>query len=158
LTSERLLVLLLLLLSVGCFSYPTLTIPMIDAFAQKLSNATAVDTMKHLGENTEPSVCTPTQTSVGDNLERNATTSIRITMASGSANPMTGNVTTTSAIIGGDTDQSTLEITDHIREACIALQIGDSEGALFFLNLALSGLGNSRGSDVQGSNTPPQLK
>jgi hypothetical protein len=131
---------------------------MIDAFAQKLSNDINVDTMKHLRENTEPSVCNPTQTSVGDNLERNATTNIRISMASGSANATTGNVTTSAAMIGGNTDQSTLEIRDHIREACIALKIGDSEGALFFLNLAFGELGSSGGSDTQGSNTPLQLK
>lgn len=43
----------------------------------------------------------------------------------------------------GGGNQSTSQVGDYIEEACLALQVGDSEGALMQLNLALSELGGA---------------
>ncbi len=56
---------------------------------------------------------------------------------------------TTIAGIGGG-NQSTLEVRDYIEEACIALQVGDSQGALMYLDLAMNVLG---GNGTQGNIT-----
>jgi hypothetical protein len=47
-------------------------------------------------------------------------------------------------------NQSTSDVRDHIEEACIALQVGDSQGALMFLDMALNALG---GNGPQGNVT-----
>jgi len=126
---------------VGCFNCNTPTTPLTEAFAQELDNHTAIDTTKQLSEGAESSsVCRPVQTGVG-NTEQSAISDIKITMASGSPPSTTNNTTTTNTTIGAERYPSTLVIIDYIKEACIALQIGDSEGALFFLDLALRELG-----------------
>ena len=55
-------------------------------------------------------------------------------------------------------NQSTSEVRDHIQEACIALQVGDTQGALMFLDMALSALGDG-GTQGGGNmtNTPAGL-
>ena len=50
--------------------------------------------------------------------------------------------TTSTTTTGGGGNQSTSEVRDHIQEACIALQVGDTQGALMFLDMALSALGD----------------
>jgi hypothetical protein len=72
-------------------------------------------------------------------------------MGGGDANATTGNATTTAG--GGVVvvSPSTAEVRDHIEQACIALEVGDIEGALIQLNLALDALGG--GSGTQGNNT-----
>jgi hypothetical protein len=47
----------------------------------------------------------------------------------------------TSLTAEGGGNQSTSEVRDYIEEACLALQVGDTQGALMQLNLALSELG-----------------
>jgi hypothetical protein len=72
-------------------------------------------------------------------------------MGGGDANATTDNATTTAG--GGVVvSPSTSEVRDHIEQACIALEVGDIEGALMQLNLALGELG-SDGSSTQGNNT-----
>jgi hypothetical protein len=61
----------------------------------------------------------------------------------------TNAASTTIAEIGGG-NQSTLEVRDYLEEACIALQVGDSQGALMYLDLALNVLG---GDGTQGNIT-----
>jgi hypothetical protein len=136
LTCERVFTLLLLLLSAGGFIYATQTIPIRGTFAQQLGNDATTDIIKQPVERAESSICTPAQIGEGS-LERNTTPIIRTTIVNGSANATTDNAT---SIIGEEDNLSTIEIRDYIKEACIALQIGDSEGALFFLNLALGEL------------------
>jgi hypothetical protein len=118
--------------------------PMTVANAQELDNTT-ITTTGQPGGGPEPSVCTPTQTGGGggQNATTNATTAA--TMSSGDANA------TTSAG-GGVVSPSTSEVRDHIEQACIALEVGDIEGALMQLNLALGELA-SDGSSTQGNNT-----
>lgn len=53
----------------------------------------------------------------------------------------TTNATSTTTT-GGGGNQSTSEVRDNIQEACIALQVGDTQGALMFLDMALSALGD----------------
>jgi hypothetical protein len=73
-------------------------------------------------------------------------------MGGGDANATTDNATTTTAGGGVVVSPSTSEVRDHIEQACIALEVGDIEGALMQLNLALGELG-SDGSSTQGNNT-----
>src|SRR5829696_9190762 len=80
----------------------------------------------------EPTACAPIQTG-GDG--QNATT----TTGGGSA---TTDMNTTSTTAEGGGNQSTSSIVrDFIEEACIALQVGDTQGALMQLNSALGELG-----------------
>ena len=67
-----------------------------------------------------------------------------------------GDSITTTA--GGGGNQSTSEVRDNIQEACIALQVGDTQGALMFLDMALSALGDD-GTQGGGNmtNTPAGL-
>jgi hypothetical protein len=110
----------------------------MGTFAQQLGNDTTTSIIKQPHEKAESSVCTPAQIGEG-RLERNTTTTpiIRMAIANGSANAATDNAT---SIIGEEANLSTSEIRDYIKEACIALQIGDNGGALFFLNRALGEL------------------
>jgi hypothetical protein len=122
------------------------TKPMTTAFAQELdNNTTTTTTTRQPGGGAEFSVCTPTQTGggSGQNATTNTTT---ITMAGGSTDATAGNDTTT---VGGERNLSTSIVKDFIEEACIALQIGDTEGALDLLNQALDeleggGVGHTR--------------
>lgn len=69
----------------------------------------------------------------------------------------TTNATSTTTT-GGGGNQSTSEVRDYIQEACIALQVGDTQGALMFLDMALSALGDG-GTQGGGNmtNTPAGL-
>jgi hypothetical protein len=66
-------------------------------------------------------------------------------MGGGAADATTGNATTT---LGGGS-LSTSEVRDYIEQACIALEVGDTEGAMMQLNLALGELGGN----IQGNTT-----
>jgi hypothetical protein len=59
-------------------------------------------------------------------------------MAGSSTDATADNDSTT---VGGERNLSTSIVKDFIEEACIALQIGDTEGALDLLNQALDELG-----------------
>jgi hypothetical protein len=88
----------------------------------------------------EPTACAPIQTVGGG---QNATT----TTGGGSA---TTDMNTTSTTAEGGGNQSTSSIVrDFIEEACIALQVGDTQGALMQLNSALGELGGG----TQGNST-----
>jgi hypothetical protein len=58
---------------------------------------------------------------------------------------------TTSTTVEGGGDQSTSIVRDFIEEACIALQVGDTQGALMQLNSALGELGG--GTQDNSTNT-----
>lgn len=90
------------------------------------------------GADAEPTACAPIQTGDGG---QNATTT------TGGSSATTEMNTTSTTAEGGD--QSTSIVRDFIEEACIALQIGDTQGALMQLNSALGELGGS----TQGNNT-----
>jgi hypothetical protein len=68
---------------------------------------------------------------------------------SGAATAGTTNATSTTTA-GGLGNQSTSDVRDYIEEACIALQVGDSQGALMFLDMALNALD---GDGTQGNLT-----
>src|SRR5215216_1347853 len=88
----------------------------------------------------ETTACAPIQTGGGG---QNATT----TTGGGSA---TTDMNTTSTTAEGGGNQSTSSIVrDFIEEACIALQVGDTQGALMQLNSALGELGGG----TQGNST-----
>ena len=88
----------------------------------------------------EPTACAPIQTVGGG---QNATT----TTGGGSA---TTDMNTTSTTAEGGGNQSTSSIVrDFIEEACIALQVGDTQGALMQLSSALGELGGG----TQGNST-----
>ena len=93
------------------------------------------------GGDAEPTACAPIQTRGGG---QNATT----TTTGGGSATMDMNTTSITAEEGGG-DQSTSIVRDFIEEACIALQVGDTQGALMQLNSALGELGGS----TQGNNT-----
>lgn len=92
------------------------------------------------GGDAEPTACAPIQTEGGG---QNTTT----TTGGGSATTTDMNTTSTTAEGGGN--QSTSTVRDFIEEACIALQVGDTQGALMQLNSALGELGGG----TQGNNT-----
>jgi hypothetical protein len=104
-----------------------------------------VTTTGQPGGGAEFSACTSTQTGGGggQNGTTNATTT---TMDGGGPDATTGNATTTTP---GGGSLSTSEIRDYIEQACIALEVGDTEGALMQLNLALGELGGG----TQGNTT-----
>ena len=82
----------------------------------------------------------------GHNSTVNATPA---TMNGGGANAMGDNATT---MVGGDL--STSQIRDYIEQACIALEVGDTEGALMQLNFVIGELGSGSDSGgTQGNNT-----
>jgi hypothetical protein len=85
------------------------------------------------GSDIEPTACTPIQTGSGS---QNATT----TGSSGGGDATDMNTTFTTA--EGEENQSTSMVRDLIEEACIALKVGDTQGALMQLNLALGELGD----------------
>jgi hypothetical protein len=149
-------ILILTLLAGGGFAVIISTAtPMTVANAQELDNTT-ITTTGQPGGGPEPSVCTPTQTGGGggQNATTNATTAA--TMSSGNANATTGNANATTGA-GVVVSPSTSEVRDHIEQACIALEVGDIEGALMQLNLALGELA-SDGSSTQGNNTDTSIE
>jgi hypothetical protein len=111
---------------------------MTTAFAQELDNNTATTATRQPGGGAQSSVCTPTQTRGGGGGQSATTNATTITMAGGSTDATADNDTTT---VGGERNLSTSIVKDFIEEACIALQIGDTEGALDLLNQALDELG-----------------
>ncbi|HEX6253388.1 MAG TPA: hypothetical protein VFZ55_04120 [Nitrososphaera sp.] len=92
------------------------------------------------GADAEPTACAPIQTGDGG---QNATTT------TGGSSSATTEMNTTSTTAEGGGNQSTSMVKDFIEEACIALQVGDTQGALMQLNSALGELGGS----TQGNNT-----
>lgn len=122
------------------------TKPMTTAFAQELDNNATTTATRQPGRGAQSSVCTPTQTGGGGGGQNATTNTTTITMAGGSTDANAGNGTTT---VGGERNLSTSIVKDFIEEACIALQIGDTEGALDLLNQALDeleggGVGHTR--------------
>lgn len=128
----------LMLLSLGTASLIAISAPN-DASAQELLER------EQGGSADVQSVCTPTQTggtfdegvSVGGT---SAFDDYDADVEGGDSTTTDTNVTSTT-IAGGSANQSTSDVRDHIQEACIALQVGDTQGALMQLNLALDALG-----------------
>lgn len=89
----------------------------------------------------EPTACAPIQTGGGG---QNATTT-----TGGGGGSATTDMNTTSTTAEGGGNQSTSIVRDFIEEACIALQVGDTQGALMQLNSALGELGGG----TQGNST-----
>src|ERR671916_1040479 len=102
------------------------------------------------GGGAEPSPCTPTE--IGGASVHNATTTNATTTASGTSTPTLNNT----GMLGGEAvSPSISQIRDHIEQACIALEVGDTEGALVQLNFALNEL-RGGGDGTQGNNTDTQ--
>jgi hypothetical protein len=145
-------ILALSLLAAGCFAVIISTVtPMTAAIAQEL------DTTGQPGGGLEYSACTPTQIGGDGGGGSQNTTSNATTMGGGGgdANATAGNTTTTAG--GGiGVSTSTSEVIDFIEQACIALEVGDTEGALIQLNLALDELRGGGGGGTQGNTTDTQ--
>ena len=123
-----------------------------DTGIASLDNTTA----EQPGGGVESSPCTPAQTGGAgvQNSTANAATTTTTTTIGGSGS-MTNNNNTT--MLGADeANPSTSQIRDHIEQACIALEVGDTEGALRQLNFALGELGGGS-DDIQGNNTAMSL-
>ena len=58
----------------------------------------------------------------------------------------TGTTNAASTTTAGGGSQSTSDVRDYIEEACIALQVGDSQGAMMYMDMAQSALS---GNDTQ---------
>ncbi len=112
-------------------------------------------TAEQPGGGAESSPCTPAQTGGAgvQNSTANATTTTTTTI--GGSGSMTNNNNTTMS--GADeVNPSTSQVRDHIEQACIALEVGDTEGALRQLNFALGELGGGS-DDIQANNTATSL-
>jgi hypothetical protein len=97
------------------------------------------------GGGVESSPCTPSQ--VPETSLQNATGN---TTTAGSSGTLTINNT---IMLGDDgVASSPSQIRDHIEQACIALKIGDTQGALMQLNFILDELGAST-DEIQGNNS-----
>lgn len=97
------------------------------------------------GGGAESSPCTPSQ--VAETSLQNATGN---TTTAGSSGTLTINNT---IMLGDDgVASSPSQIRDHIEQACIALKIGDMQGALMQLNFVLDELGAST-DEIQGNNS-----
>jgi hypothetical protein len=143
-------ILALSLLAAGGFAVIISTVtPMTAAIAQEL------DTTGQPGGGLEYSACTPTQIG-GDGGEgsQNTTSNATTMGGGGDANATADNATTTTAGGGIGVSTSTSEVIDFIEQACIALEVGDTEGALIQLNLALDELRG--GGGTQGNTTDTQ--
>ncbi len=152
-------ILALSLLAAGGFAVimsPNAT-PMTAAIAQELDNNNTITTTGQPGGGPESSACTPTQIGGGSGgSSQNTTTTTNATtatMGGSDANATARNATSTA---GGGVTPSTSEVRDFIEQACIALEVGDIEGALIQLNLALGQLGGDSGDGTQGNNTDTQ--
>jgi hypothetical protein len=105
------------------------------------------------------SACAPTQTGGGtfdDGVSVGGTSAYDdydADVEGGDSITTTGTTTnaTSTTTTGGGGNQSTSEVRDNIQEACIALQVGDTQGALMFLDMALSALGDD-GTQGGGNN------
>ena len=110
-----------------------------------------VTTAGQSGGGAESSPCTPTE--IGGASAQNATTTNATTTASGNSTTIVNNT----GMLGGEAvSPSSSQIRDHIEQACIALEVGDTEGALMQLNFALDELGGGS-DDTQGNNTTNSL-
>jgi hypothetical protein len=147
-------ILTLTLLAVGALaviSSTTTTILVTTTIAQELGNA---PTTRQPGGAAGSSVCTSTQTDGGD-YSQDATTKTIPMAGVFSSDAATGNATTRA---GGGGSLSISEVRDYIKEACIALQVGDTEGAMDLLNLALRELGDDGGgTQVNNTNTSSEM-
>jgi hypothetical protein len=114
-------------------------------------------TTEQPGGGAESSPCTPAQTG-GANVQNstaNAITTATTATTIGGSGSMTNNNDTT--MLGADeANPSTSQLRDHIEQACIALEVGDTEGALRQLNFALGELDGDSG-DIQRNNTATSL-
>lgn len=118
------------------------------------TNLTSLDdtTAGQSGGGAESSPCTPTE--IGGASAQNATTTNATTTTASGTSTTTVNNT---GMLGGEAvSPSSSQIRDHIEQACIALEVGDTEGALMQLNLALDELGGGS-DDIQGNNTTTSL-
>jgi len=107
-------------------------------------------TAEQPGGGAESSPCTPAQTG-GVGVKNSTANATATTTTIGSSGSMTNNNNTTR--LGADeANPSTSQVRDHIEQACIALEVGDTEGALRQLDFALGELGGGS-DDVQGNNT-----
>ena len=149
----------LMLLSVSVASVIALSVPDnvsgqgVPGAQQADTSLTSLDdtTAGQSGGGAESSPCTPTE--IGGASAQNATTTNATTMASGTSTTTVNNT----GMLGGEAvSPSSSQIRDHIEEACIALEVGDTEGALMQLNLALDELGGGS-DDIQGNNTTTSL-
>jgi hypothetical protein len=149
----------LMLLSVSVASVIAISVPdnvsgqgLLGARQADTSLASLDDTTAgQSGGGTESSPCTPTE--IGGAGAQNATTTNATTTASGTS---TATVNNTGMLGGEAVSSSSSQIRDLIEEACIALEVGDTEGALMQLNFALDGLGGGS-DDTQGDNTTTSL-
>ena len=149
----------LMLLSISVASVIAISVP-DNVSGQEVPGAQQADTSLTSLDNTtagqpgggaESSPCTPTE--IGRASAQNATTTNATTTASGT-NTTTVNNT---GMLGGEAvSPSASQIRDHIEQACIALEVGDTEGALMQLNFALDELGGGS-DDTQGNNTATSL-
>jgi hypothetical protein len=124
-----------------------------DTGIASLDNTTA----EQPGGGAESSPCTPTQT--GGAGVQNSTASATTIGGSGSMtnNNNNNNNNNNTIMLGADgANPSTSQVRDHIEQACIALEVGDTEGALRQLNLALGEL-DGGSDDIQGNNTATSL-
>ena len=149
----------LMLLSVSVASVIALSVPDnvsgqgVPGAQEADTSLTSLDdtTAGQSGGGAESSPCTPTE--IGGASAQNATTTNATTTASGTSTTTVNNT----GMLGGEAvSPSSSQIRDHIEQACIALEVGDTEGALMQLNLALDELGGGS-DDIQGSNTNTSL-
>jgi hypothetical protein len=150
----------LMLLSVSVASVIALSVPDnvsgqgVPGPQQADTSLTSLDdtTAGQSGGGAEPSPCTPP--GIGGASVQNATTTNATTTASDTSTTTVNNT----GMLGGEAvSPSSRQIRDHIEQACIALEVGDTEGALMQLNLALDELGGGGGDDIQGNNTTTSL-
>ena len=122
-----------------------------DTGIASLDNTTA----EQPGGGVESSPCTPAQTGGAGVQNSTANAATTTTTTIGGSGSMTNNNNTT--MLGADeANPSTSQIRDHIEQACIALEVGDTEGALRQLNFALGEVGGGS-DDIQGNNTAMSL-
>ena len=129
----------LMLLSLSVVSLIAISAPN-DASAQGATTLNNTTTGQAGAGDAEPTACAPIQTGGGG---QNATTT-----TGGSSATTDMNTTSTTAEGGGNQSTSSI-VRDFIEEACIALQVGDTQGALMQLNSALGELGGG----TQGNST-----
>lgn len=105
------------------------------------------------GGGPESSPCT--QPEIGGASAQNATNTNATTTANGTSTTTVNNT----GMLGGEagSPSSSSQIRDYIEQACIALEVGDTEGALMQLNFALDELGGGGSDDTQGNNTTTSL-
>ncbi len=115
-------------------------------------------TTEQPGGGVESSPCTPAQT--GGAGVQNSTANATITTTTiGGTGSMTNNYNNNNSTALGavETNPSISQVRDHIEQACIALEVGDIQGALGQLNFALGELGGGS-DDIQGNNTATSLR